>query len=86
MPRFFFSLTDGDRLDDGEGLDLPDEGEALARAGDELRRYTAQIIGDDAHLNLASKLEVTDDQGRPVGVVHLTSVVTVLWPDGRSGR
>lgn len=55
MPRFFFNLTDGDRLDDEEGLELPDADQAIARASDDLRRYAAQVLGDEADLSLSAK-------------------------------
>lgn len=77
MPRFFFNLTDGDRLADEEGLALPDADQAMARASVDLRRYAAQMLGDEADLSLVCKIEVTDTLSGLVGLVDLTSIVNI---------
>lgn len=77
MPRFFINLTDGERFDAAEGIELPDSDGALKRAGEDLRQYAAQVMGDDARLDLNVAVEVTNEEGKTVGTVDLDSVVDI---------
>ena len=74
MPRYFFTLTDGERIcHDFEGEVLPDDGAAREHAVDDarhlLRDCVADIAADDGW-----RVEITDETGYVLFVIPFARV------------
>jgi hypothetical protein len=71
MPRFFFHARDGDqRLDDPEGVDLPDLDAARAEAAVGAREIAAGRIRQGQMLD-GQSLEICDEAGRTLATIPL---------------
>jgi hypothetical protein len=77
MPRYFFDLhNDMDALDQ-EGVELPDLNAALAHGLCEARTMIQASIADTGHIDLRHHIDVRDESGAVVYVLHYEDAVTV---------
>ena len=76
MPRFYFHLRDGESIDDPDGIYLPDTRSARLEAIRSARDIMAEDIRR-GHLSLASRIEVTDENGEPILAVPFREVVEI---------
>ena len=76
MPRYFFNLFNDLNVADDEGIDLPDVAAAMEHAAENARELAAESVRE-GHLVLGHRIEITDDSGAVVGVVHFRDVVKV---------
>ena len=76
MPRFFFNLRDGESIDDPDGVFLPDTRTARLEAIRNARDIMAEEVRR-GHLSLASRIEVTDENGEPILAVPFREVVEI---------
>jgi hypothetical protein len=78
MPRFFFHVYDNIVALDDEGLEL--ESAALARnaAVRAARQLAAEEIVSDGVLHLRHRIEVEDEEGRPVLTVPFAAAFKVI--------
>jgi len=77
MPRYFFNLFNDETTIDEEGLELPDDESAKARARDEARNFAAESIRHHGHLVLHHHIEVIRNDGVSVGVIGFGDVVEI---------
>lgn len=81
MPRYFFDLhNDVDVLDE-EGKELPNLEAAKAEALREVREMLQASITDSGTINLRHHIDVRDETGRIMHVIHFEDVVTVQRGD-----
>jgi hypothetical protein len=81
VPRYFFDLyNDMDVLDE-EGKKLPNLEAAKAEALREVREMLQASIIDSGTINLCHRIDVRDEAGRIVHVVHFEDAVTVQRGD-----
>ena len=77
MPRYFFTVTDGETIPDHEGTELADiyqaQSEAIQMTGEILRGMGKKYWGGTAW-----KLEVTNEQGQLVFVLRFSAEETPL--------
>jgi hypothetical protein len=76
MRRYYFHLYNDETILDEEGTELPNEAVALQRAATDARTMAAQSVMD-GHLVLHHRIEVVDDRGERIGVVHFGNVVEI---------
>lgn len=77
MPRYFFDLhNDTDALDD-EGKELPDVAAARENALAEVREMIVASVTDCGHIDLRHHIDVRDESGAIVSVLHFEDAVTV---------
>lgn len=76
MPRYHFNLFNDVTALDEEGVTLPNAGVALQRAK-EFARFEAGQSVLKGHLILDHRIEVADEEGKPVGTVRFSDVVAV---------
>ena len=77
MPWFFFDLhNDMDVLDE-EGVELPDSDAALDHALGEARAMIQASVAETGRIDLRHHIDIRDDNGRVVHVMHFEDVVTV---------
>jgi hypothetical protein len=78
MPRYFFDLhNDVDALDD-EGKELPDFDAAKANALREVRTMLQASIAETGRIDLRHHIDVRDESGAILYVMHFEDAVTVL--------
>ncbi|MDB5697861.1 MAG: hypothetical protein JWN69_665 [Alphaproteobacteria bacterium] len=65
MPRYFFHLFDDIVLRDEEGIELPDIEAARSEAVRAARDIACQEV-QNGKLSLHHRIEVEDEQGRPI--------------------
>lgn len=71
MPRYHFHLKRGaERIDDGIGVDLPDDGAARAVAKEVVAEQLARHESGVGDLE-GWQLEIVDGSGRPVATIPL---------------
>lgn len=81
MPRYFFDLyNDMDVLDE-EGKELPDLEAAKAAGLGEVREMLQASITDTGTINLCHHIDIRDETGRIVHVIHFQDAVTVQRGD-----
>ncbi len=76
MPRYFFHLFNDETVRDEEGTDVPNAATALQSAARMAREMAAESVRD-GRLVLDHRIEVTDQSGSTVGVVHFRDVVQI---------
>lgn len=82
MPRYYFHLFNDMQIPDAEGIELPNDSVALERAQSAAREMAAESVRQ-GRLVLNHRIEVTDESGKSVGVVHFGDAV--LIKDRESG-
>ena len=82
MPRFYFDVHNGDGVTlDEDGLELADQRSAKMIAMDSVR----SIIAEEARkgfLDLAGRIDVKDDAGEVLLIVHYPEAFKLRLPDG----
>lgn len=76
MPRYYFDLKNDVDAKDEEGRDLPDLGAARAAAIAEARELMTESVLT-GHLDLNHRIEVRDENGGVVLVMHFGEAVEV---------
>ena len=76
MPRYFFHLFNDETVRDEEGTDVPNAATALQSAARMAREMAAESVRDE-RLVLDQRIEVADQSGSTVGVVHFRDVVQI---------
>ena len=76
MPRYYFHLFNDAQVPDPEGIDLPDATVALERAVSAARAMAAESVRE-GRLILSHRIEISDETGASVGVVHFGDVVEI---------
>jgi len=77
VPRYYFHLLNDLTVRDEEGIELPNLACAMQRAATSARDMAAQSVRE-GHLVLDHRIEVTDETGATVGVVHFRDVVEIV--------
>jgi len=76
VPRYFFDLhNDMDVIDD-EGVELPDLDGALAHAFSEAKSMIQASVADTGRIDLRHHIDVRDESGATVDVMHFEDAVT----------
>lgn len=81
MPRYFFDLRDDMDVLDEEGKELPDPQSAKAHALTEARQMVQASIAEHGHIDLRHHIDVRDENGTIVSVLHFEDAVTVRRGD-----
>ena len=77
MPRFFFHIRNGTGFtEDEEGRDLPDEAAARTIAVEGARSLLSHEVSGGT-LDLRGRIEVVDDEGRPLFVLPFSDVISI---------
>lgn len=77
MPRFYLHYRDAlGPVTDQEGVEYPDAITARAKAVEAAREIIAEDV-EHGHLDLTATIEVVDEAGREVLVVHFNDAVEV---------
>ena len=77
MPRYFFNLRNDVRVDDEEGVELPDVETARAWASKYAVEMAALSVAERQHLALHHRIEVTDESGMLLVTVEFGDVVRI---------
>ena len=77
MPRFFFDLYNDVDLQDDEGRELPDADAVVAVAVQEARELIKVSIDETGRIDLRHHIDVRNDRGETVFVIHFEDAVTV---------
>ena len=84
MPRFFFNVFDETAKIDEVGVELPDLAAAHEAAIEEARA----ILADEARngrIDLSHRIEVEDEQRRPVLLLPFSAAVEIDGPVNKGG-
>jgi hypothetical protein len=81
MPRFFFDLHNDIDAQDEEGRDLPDVDAVVAEAVKEARALIKASIDETGRIDLRHHIDVRDERGNTVCVIHFEDAVTVQRGD-----
>ena len=76
MPRYFFHLFNDETILDEEGAEVPNAAVALQSAARMARGMAAESVRE-GHLVLDHRIEVADESGETIGVVHFRDVVQI---------
>ena len=76
MPRYYFHLFNDVNARDEEGVEFPNDAVAMQKAIKSARELAAESVRQ-GRLILDHRIEVEDDGGRRVGIVHFRDVVQV---------
>lgn len=78
MPRFFFDLHNDVEAIDPEGKEFPDLQAAKANLLIEVREMIQASIEDSGKVDLRHHIDIRDESGAVVCVMHFEDAVTVL--------
>lgn len=81
MPRYFFTLHDGDCFPDGEGQELEDVDAARRTAVEAAREMIAEEVRR-GRLALGDTIAIHDENGKLVATVGFSDAVAVEAPRG----
>ena len=81
MPRYFFDLHNDIDAQDDEGRDLTDVDAVVAVAVQEARQLIKASIDETGRIDLRHHINVRDDRGDTVFVIHFEDAVTVQRGD-----
>ncbi|WP_332810505.1 DUF6894 family protein [Sphingomonas sp.] len=76
VPVYYFTLHDDIVFTDDEGRELPDAAAALAEAIKAVRELICEQV-TEGRINLSYRIEVEDEEQRPVLTLPFRSVVTI---------
>lgn len=76
VPRYFFHLFNDETIRDAEGTEVPNAAVALQSAARMAREMAAESVRD-GRLTLDHRIEVADEAGERIGVVHFRDVVQI---------
>ncbi len=86
MPRFHLHICNGDGFtEDEEGTELEDLNAARSAAVEGLRGIMADEL-KSGHLNMASFIEIEDENGRLLMTVPFADAVNISTQPGRARR
>jgi len=77
MPRYFFDLHNDVDVLDPEGKELPDLSAAVAHALLEARTMIQASVADTGRIDLRHHIDVRDESGSIVHVMHFEDAVAV---------
>ena len=77
MPRYFFDLHNDIEAQDDEGRELPNVDAVVAEAVKEARELIKASIDDTGRIDLRHHIDVRDESGASVFVIHFEDAVTV---------
>ena len=77
MPRYFFDLYNDMDAPDDEGRELPDVDAVVAEAVKEARAMIKASIDETGRIDLRHHIDVRDECGNSVFVIHFEDAVTV---------
>ncbi len=77
MPRYFFDLYNDMTALDPEGKELPDLDAAKEHVLSEVREMIVASIQDFGHIDLHHHIDVREESGAVVYVMHFEDAVTV---------
>lgn len=83
MPRYYFHLFNDMQIPDPEGIELSNESIALERARSAAREMAAESVRQ-GRLVLNHRIEVADESGKTIGVIHFGDAVVVEPGDSGS--
>ena len=81
MPRYFFDLHNDIEAPDNEGRELPNVDAVVAEAVKEARELIKASIDDTGRIDLRHHIDVRDEHGESVFVIHFEDAVTVQRGD-----
>lgn len=81
MPRYFFDLHNDIEAQDEEGRELPGVDAVVAEAVKEARELIKASIDETGRIDLRHHIDVRDDRGKTVFVIHFEDAVTVQRGD-----
>ena len=81
MPRYFFDLHNDFDVQDDEGRELPDVDAVVAEAVRKARHLIKASIDDPGRIDLRHHIDVRDERGESVFVIHFEDAVTVQRGD-----
>ena len=81
MPRYFFDLHNDLDTQDHEGRDLPHVDAVVAEAVKEARSLIKASVDETGRIDLRHHIDVRDERGDTVFVVHFEDAVTVQRGD-----
>ena len=84
MPRFFFNLFDDGATIDEVGVDLPDLAAAREAALEEARAVISEEVRR-GRIDLSHRIEVEDEQRRPVFMLPFSAAVEIEGPVNKGG-
>lgn len=76
MRKFYFHLFNDEDIWDREGVELPDEAEALRRGETAAREMAAQNVRE-GRLVLGHRIVVCAENNRSIGTIHFRDVVEI---------
>jgi hypothetical protein len=77
MPRYFFDLHNDMQVMDYEGVELPNLNAALKHALHEARTMIQASVADRGRIDLRHHIDVRDESGVVLNVLHFEDAVTV---------
>ena len=84
MPRFFFNLYDDGATIDEVGVELPDLAAAHEAALEEARAVISEEVRR-GRIDLSHRIEVEDEQRRPVLMLPFSAAVEIEGPVNKGG-
>ena len=77
MPTYFFDLHNDIEAQDEEGRELPNVDAVVAEAVKEARQLIKASIDETGRIDLRHHIDVRDERGNTVFVIHFEDAVTV---------
>ena len=84
MPRFFFNVYDDGATIDEVGVELPDVAAAHEAAVEEARAVISEEVRR-GRIDLSHRIEVEDEQRRPVLMLPFSAAVEIEGPVNKGG-
>lgn len=84
MPRFFFNVFDEGASIDEVGVELPDLAAAHQAAIEEARAIISEEVRN-GRLDLTHRIEVEDEERRPVLMLPFSAAVEIEGPVNKGG-
>jgi hypothetical protein len=84
VPRFFFNVFDDGATIDEVGVELPDVAAAREAAVEEARAVISEEVRR-GRIDLSHRIEVEDEQRRPVLLLPFSAAVEIEGPVNKGG-
>jgi hypothetical protein len=81
MPQYFFDLFNDIEASDDEGRELPDVDAVVAAVLREVREMIRAAIAETGRIDLRHRIDVRDESGNIVYVMHFEDAVTIQRGD-----
>jgi hypothetical protein len=85
VPRFFFNVFDGSATIDEVGVELDDLAAAREAAVEEARAVIVEQVRR-GHVDLSHRIEVEDEERRPVLLLPFSAAVEIDGPVNKGGQ